>query len=191
MLNKNLIAIVAGGILIFSFLVAGSINAAPILGPGESCGECYNGATEQNTACSVSKPCPTGQTCGAVTGNAPDTCNTAEATCNPGTLICTRIADIWGPKDVDVLAAQAGLGTDDPREIVSNVINVIIGFLGIIAVVLIIAGGFMWMTAAGNDDKIATSKKLMTAGVIGLVILLAAFGVAKFVVDALLGATGA
>ena len=82
-----------------------------------------------------------------------------------------------------------GLGVKDPREIAANVINIILGFLGIIAVVLILIGGFMWMTAAGNDDKVATAKKIMTAGIIGLVIVLAAFGIAKFVVNALITAT--
>jgi len=82
-----------------------------------------------------------------------------------------------------------GLGNSDPREIAARVINIMLGFLGIIAVVLILAGGFMWMTAAGNDDSIATAKKVMIAGVIGLVIVLAAFGIAKFVVNALMDAT--
>jgi len=45
------------------------------------------------------------------------------------------------------------------------------------------------MTAAGNDEKIGTARKIMTAGVIGLVIVLAAFGIARFVVDALVNAT--
>jgi len=82
-----------------------------------------------------------------------------------------------------------GLGNSDPREIAAKVINIILGFLGIIAVVLILVGGFMWMTAAGNDDKVATAKNVMIAGVIGLVIVLAAFGIAKFVISALMDAT--
>ncbi|MFA5318648.1 MAG: pilin [Patescibacteria group bacterium] len=82
-----------------------------------------------------------------------------------------------------------GLGNSDPREIAARVINILLGFLGIIAVVLILVGGFMWMTAAGNDDKVATAKKVMVAGVIGLVIVLAAFGIARFVVNALMDAT--
>ena len=81
------------------------------------------------------------------------------------------------------------MGDTDPRQIASKVINVILGFLGIIAVVLIVAGGFMWMTAAGNDEKVGTARKIMTAGAIGLVIVLAAFGIARFVVDALVDAT--
>jgi hypothetical protein len=87
------------------------------------------------------------------------------------------------------IANTAGLSIKDPREIAANVVNVILGFLGIIAVVLILVGGFMWMTAAGNDDKIGTAKKIMTAGIIGLVIILAAFGIARFVIQALIGAT--
>jgi len=47
----------------------------------------------------------------------------------------------------------------------------------------------MWMTAAGNEDKVGTAKKVMTAGVVGLVIVLAAFGIAKFVIGALVTAT--
>jgi len=84
---------------------------------------------------------------------------------------------------------NTGLGNTDPREMAANVVNVILGFLGIIAVILILAGGFMWMTAAGNEDKVGTAKKVMTAGVVGLVIVLAAFGIAKFVIGALVTAT--
>ncbi|MEK7067431.1 MAG: pilin, partial [Patescibacteria group bacterium] len=95
----------------------------------------------------------------------------------------------WGNVSPDTISNITGLGATDPREIAANVINVILGFLGIIAVVLILVGGFMWMTAAGNDDKVATAKKIMTAGIIGLVIVLAAFGIAKFVINALITAT--
>ncbi len=91
--------------------------------------------------------------------------------------------------DVNTIQDKIGLGAKDPREVVANVVNIILGFLGIIAVILILAGGFMWMTAAGNDDKVATAQKVMSAGVVGLVIVLAAFGIAKFVINALMGAT--
>jgi len=99
----------------------------------------------------------------------------------------------WGKdytnKDATALANDAGLSVKDPREIAANVINVILGFLGIIAVILILIGGFMWMTSQGSEEKTGTAKKIMSAGVIGLVIVLAAFGIAKFVISALLTAT--
>ena len=92
--------------------------------------------------------------------------------------------------NVQKLSEQSGLGLQDPRETAAKVVNVILGFLGIIAVVLILIAGFLWMTAAGSEEKIATAKKLMSAGVIGLVIVLAAFGIARFVISSMLSATG-
>jgi hypothetical protein len=50
-------------------------------------------------------------------------------------------------------------------------------------------GGFKWMTAGGNEDKVGEAKKLITAGIIGLVIILAAFAIATFVLSQLLSAT--
>ncbi len=98
--------------------------------------------------------------------------------------------DPWAGREGE-FQTQTGLGNRDPRDIIGAVINVMLGFLGIIAVVLILLGGFKWMTAAGNEDKVAEAKKLMAAGVIGLVIVLAAFALAQFVLRQLINATGA
>ena len=81
------------------------------------------------------------------------------------------------------------LATGDPREIVGRIINMALGFLGVIAVVIIIFGGFKWMTAAGNEDKVSEAKKLLGAGVIGLVIILAAWALSIFIIDSIYGAT--
>jgi hypothetical protein len=84
-----------------------------------------------------------------------------------------------------------GYGRRDPRTIVAGVIQVLMGFLGVLAVILILVGGFKWMTANGNDAKIKEAQKLMQAGVIGLLIILSAFGISLYIVRVLLGATGA
>jgi nitrate reductase NapE component len=81
------------------------------------------------------------------------------------------------------------LGNKDPRETVGQIINVAMLFLGIIAVGIILVGGFKWMTAGGNDEKVGEAKKLMGSGVIGLVIVLAAWGIASFILDQLVNAT--
>jgi len=81
------------------------------------------------------------------------------------------------------------LSAGDPRTIVGRIINVILGFLGVIAVAIILLGGFKWMTAGGNEDKVSEAKKLLGAGVIGLVIILAAWAIATFVIDQIYSAT--
>lgn len=98
--------------------------------------------------------------------------------------------DPWGGYQEEI-QEETGLGERDPREIAATVINVLLGFLGIIAVVIILIGGFKWMTAGGNEDKVAEARKLIMAGVIGLIIVLASYAIAMFVIDQLLTATGA
>jgi len=90
----------------------------------------------------------------------------------------------------DDAVTSIGLGNESPEKMAVNVIKIILGFLGLIAVVIILIGGFKWMTAGGNDDKVGEAKKLITAGLIGLVIILSAFGISSFVISNLLTATG-
>jgi uncharacterized membrane protein YidH (DUF202 family) len=82
-------------------------------------------------------------------------------------------------------AQQLGLEATnaDPRDTAVDIVRYLMTFLGIIAVVVILLGGFRWMTAAGNEDRVAEAKKLLIAGVIGLIIILAAFAIVTFVVD--------
>jgi len=99
----------------------------------------------------------------------------------------TSSLDVWG--NTQNSYANIGLSDTDPRDVVANVIKVVLGFLGTIAVVLIIVAGFQWMTAAGSEDKIAKAKKIMTAAVIGLVIVLMAYALSTFVIKAIISAT--
>jgi protein-S-isoprenylcysteine O-methyltransferase Ste14 len=102
-------------------------------------------------------------------------------------------ADTLNPWGSDTLKenvqTETGLGERDPRDIAASVINIILGFLGIVAVIIILLGGFKWMTAGGNEDKVGEAKKLITAGIIGLVIIVASFAIATFVLDSLINAT--
>ena len=79
-------------------------------------------------------------------------------------------------------------GSDLPI-IVGRIISGALTLVGIIFVVLLIYAGFLWMTAAGNEEKVTKAKKLLTQAVIGLGITLAAYAITTFVVNALLTAT--
>lgn len=84
-----------------------------------------------------------------------------------------------------------GLGTKDVREGIMTIVRVLLGFLGIIAIIGIIAGGFIMMTSGGNAEKNETGRKAITAGVIGLIIIFTAYAIAAFVISQLITATGA
>ncbi|MFZ5391262.1 MAG: Mbov_0395 family pilin-like conjugal transfer protein [Patescibacteria group bacterium] len=91
---------------------------------------------------------------------------------------------------LDNLEQDVNLGNRDLVETIAQIINVVLGFLGVVAVIIILMGGFKWMTAAGNEEKVGEAKKLLGAGVVGLVIILAAFAIASFIINNLSNATG-
>ncbi|PIR67131.1 MAG: hypothetical protein COU51_00005 [Parcubacteria group bacterium CG10_big_fil_rev_8_21_14_0_10_36_14] len=90
---------------------------------------------------------------------------------------------------LDEFGSQTQLGTKALTATIASIINVAMGLLGMVVVVLILAGGFLWMTAAGSEEKISKAKSLIFGGVIGLAIILSAYAVAQFVVTSLLTAT--
>jgi hypothetical protein len=89
--------------------------------------------------------------------------------------------------DTDQLPSAFNLPSNqtDLRGAIINVIQYILGFLGLIAVIIILYGGFLWMTAAGNEEKVGKAKQTITAGLIGLIIILSAWAIAAFVISAL------
>lgn len=88
-------------------------------------------------------------------------------------------------------AADIGLGNTPLKDTINQVIKVLLSFLGILAVIIILWGGFIWMTALGDEGKVETAKKLIVAGIIGIVIILAAYAIAYFVISNIQTATGA
>jgi len=103
------------------------------------------------------------------------------------------VAQAQGTADFGLNAAgDIGLPNtaEDPRTAAVNVVRYLMTFLGIIATVVILFGGFKWMVAGGNDDKVAEAKKLIIAGIIGLVIIIAAYAIVQIVVTTTLNILG-
>lgn len=95
------------------------------------------------------------------------------------------------PGDLGVNAIQNDikLGGGDVRQTAARIINVALGFLGIIAVVIVLVGGFKYMISGGNEEKTAEAKNLIVSGIIGLAIILSAWAITSFVIGNLLNAT--
>ena len=58
----------------------------------------------------------------------------------------------------------------DIKGAIMNITNWVLGFVAIIATLSLIYGGVLYLTSAGNEDHIATAKKTITYGIIGVVI---------------------
>lgn len=70
-------------------------------------------------------------------------------------------------------------------DLLKNIANVLLGATGGAFVILFIYGGFRWMTAAGNDQKVAKAKSLLIAAVIGLLIVSAFYLISTFIASTL------
>ena len=73
--------------------------------------------------------------------------------------------------------------------IIGQVITMVLGLLGVIFLILAIYGGYNWMLARGNEEMVETAKKTITNAVIGLIVVLAAYAISWFVINAIGGAT--
>ncbi len=65
----------------------------------------------------------------------------------------------------------------DARSFILNVVNFFLGFLGLIAVVIIIYGGFLYVTDAGKGDGSKKGKQAISGALIGIIIILSSFAI--------------
>jgi predicted small integral membrane protein len=73
----------------------------------------------------------------------------------------------------------AGNGTI--AELATTIINILLGLSGIVAVVMIIIGGYQWMTARGNEAQVTNGRKTLINALIGLAIVILSFAVVQAV----------
>lgn len=94
-------------------------------------------------------------------------------------------------ENLTTAAGQRGAGYEtsaEPESIISMIIRIALSFLGVIFLVLMIYGGYLWMMARGNEEQVTKARNLITAAIIGLVIVLAAYAISWFVMSKLGGA---
>jgi hypothetical protein len=82
------------------------------------------------------------------------------------------------------------LGTEDIRITIAKLIRIAFGLLGIVSVVIIIISGVLFLTSAGDPEKIKKAKEVLIGAFIGLIIMLTAYAIASFVINSLIEATG-
>lgn len=73
--------------------------------------------------------------------------------------------------------------------IAGNIINVILGFLGIVLLGYMIYAGFLWMTSGGESEKAKEARTMIANAIIGLIIIVAAFAISNFVLGSLVNIT--
>lgn len=99
-------------------------------------------------------------------------------------VTCPEGTPGYGSGEVDSLAEcmlDPGDAPDEVWPVVKNIINVVLGILGVVAVGVIILGGFYFLTSQGDAAKVTKGKNTILWGVVGLIIALLAFAIVNFV----------
>lgn len=109
-----------------------------------------------------------------------------------GSAHAANLSNAFGQNSaLDTSAGKAGYQTGmagtpmTVEDIIANIIQVLLSFIGVIFLLLIIYGGYNWMTAAGDSSKVETAKNTITRAVIGLIVVLAAYAISYFVIKSL------
>lgn len=74
-------------------------------------------------------------------------------------------------------------------QVVGGVIKWILGIIGVVLLALIVYGGVMYATAAGNEEQAKKAKGVLTYSVIGVTVIALAFLITNYVITALFPAT--
>ena len=70
---------------------------------------------------------------------------------------------------------------------IGTVITTIISFVGVIFLILMVAGGLIWMTAGGSEEKVTKAKKLIVNAVIGVIITMFSYVIVNVIMQGIAG----
>lgn len=105
----------------------------------------------------------------------------AQTQANPQDQLCSGAVNL--KIDGGSTCSAATGGTSSLNDIIAKVINIFSVIVGIIAVIMIIVGGFFYITSGGKQESVQKAKNTILYAIIGLVIVALAQVIVKFVLQ--------
>ncbi len=104
---------------------------------------------------------------------------------NPEQAVCGGAQDLQIPNDAGTgTACPSGTtGTDTFNHLLTLIINIFSVIVGVIAVVMIIVGGFRYITSGGKQESVGSAKNTILYALIGLVVVALAQIIVRFVLN--------
>ncbi len=93
------------------------------------------------------------------------------------------------PSGTDCNGANTGQASNDVEGLITTIINIFSWVVGVIAVIMIIVGGFRYISSGGDSNKITAAKNTIIYAIIGLVIVALAQIFVQFVLNKTISAT--
>lgn len=83
--------------------------------------------------------------------------------------------------NLGTVAAKSGVEKAEVTTVAGTIIQAALGLTGLIFLILMVYAGFLWMTARGEEDQVAKAKKIITAAVLGLIVIIAAYAITSII----------
>jgi hypothetical protein len=84
------------------------------------------------------------------------------------------------------VAQKSGLQTTvTPEQYAAGIVSTFLTLIGIIFVVLLIYGGYLYLTSQGESEKVGKGKKVITASIVGLAIIITGYSITYFITSQL------
>ena len=104
-------------------------------------------------------------------------------------IIVTAICFLLSPLLICAAELVNPLGdVHTPSKLIGNVISSLLLFLGALATLMFIYGGFTLILSGGNPERIKKGQTTIVWAIIGLAVVLSSYGIMEFIFKAL--ATG-
>ncbi len=88
------------------------------------------------------------------------------------------------PDDNPAIVSNLTGGEGDLRDLIKTLLNYFLGFLGFVATLMVIYGGILYVTAAGNEDNAGKGKTVMMQAAIGIIIIMISFALVNTILGA-------
>jgi len=70
---------------------------------------------------------------------------------------------------------QGPSGTTDVTVLIGTIIKAALGIIGSLTLLMLVWGGFQWLTSAGNPEKVKKGSQTMVWAIIGVVLVFASY----------------
>ena len=84
-------------------------------------------------------------------------------------------------------ATPTSIQNADIYSIIGTFIQALLGFVGVLFIVMVIYGGVTWMTAGGDSGKVQKAKDTIVKALIGLVIIMSAYAIVYSIIQSISG----
>ncbi len=85
----------------------------------------------------------------------------------------------------DCVSLTNPLATTDIKTIIGNSIGAIMGIIGSITFVVFVYGGVLWLTSAGNSERIQKGLQAMLWAGIGIIVIFSSYAIITLILNTL------